>query len=84
MSTIATSDIRKYVAERQEKGYANATINRELSALKRMCTLAIQAGKMLSKPHLPMLVERNVRQGSSSGRNSKRFAIVLRPRIRRS
>jgi hypothetical protein len=36
---------------------ANATINRELSALKRMFTLAIQAGK------LPMLAERNVRKG---------------------
>jgi hypothetical protein len=51
------------VADLQEKGYANATINRELSALKRMFTLAIQAGKLLQLPHIPMLAEDNVRKG---------------------
>jgi len=28
-----------------------------------MFTLAIQAGKLLQKPHIPMLLERNVRKG---------------------
>jgi hypothetical protein len=28
-----------------------------------MCTLAIQAGKFLQRPHIPMLVERNARKG---------------------
>jgi integrase len=63
MATLTTADIRAYVADRQEKGYANGTINRELSALKRMYTLAIQAGKLLQRPHIPMLVERNIRKG---------------------
>ena len=63
MASLTTTDIRAYVADRQEKGYANATINRELSALKRMFTLAIQAGKLLQRPHIPMLAEDNVRQG---------------------
>jgi hypothetical protein len=44
MASLTTADIRAYVADRQRKGYANGTINRELSALKRMFTLAIQAG----------------------------------------
>src|ERR1700692_349260 len=48
---------------RQEQGYANATINRELSALKRMFTLAIQAGKLLQRPYIPMLTEDNIRKG---------------------
>src|SRR5204863_7295576 len=52
-----------YIAQRQTDGYANATINRELSALKRMYSLAIQAGKLLQRPHIPMLIERNVRKG---------------------
>src|SRR4051812_1460651 len=43
MASLTTADIRAYVADRQGKGYANGTINRELSALKRMFTLAIQA-----------------------------------------
>jgi integrase len=63
MASLTTSDIRAYVADRQEKGYANGTINRELSALKRMYTLAIQAGKLLQRPHIPMLAEDNVRRG---------------------
>ncbi len=63
MASLTTADVRAYVADRQEKGYANATINRELSALKRMFTLAIQAGKLLQKPHIPMLAEDNIRTG---------------------
>jgi integrase len=63
MASLTTADIRAYVADRQKNGYANGTINRELSALKRMFTLAMQAGKLLAKPHIPMLVERNVRKG---------------------
>jgi len=63
MASLTTADMRAYVADRQSKGYANGTINRELAALKRMFTLAVQAGKLLTRPHVPMLVERNVRKG---------------------
>src|SRR5918993_892092 len=42
---------------------ANATINRELAALKRMFVLAIQGGKLLARPHIAMLLEDNVRRG---------------------
>lgn len=34
-------------------GVSNAEINRELTALKRMFNLAIQAGKLIQKPHIP-------------------------------
>jgi site-specific recombinase XerC len=57
MSSITTADIRAYVADRQTNGYADATINRELAALKRMYTLAIQAGKLIQRPHIPMLAD---------------------------
>lgn len=40
-----------------------AEINRELTILKRMFSLAIQAGRLLHKPHVPMLREDNVRTG---------------------
>lgn len=75
LSTISTADIRAYIAHRQaetvtnEAGEAvpcpaaNATINRELAIIKRAFTLAMQAGKVMSRPHVPMLAERNVRQG---------------------
>ena len=61
--SITTSEIRAYVATRQEAGAANASINRELAALKRMFSLAVQAGKLHGKPHIPMLREDKVRRG---------------------
>lgn len=44
-------------------GVSASEINRELTALKRMFNLAIQAGKLLQKPHIPLLKEDNVRVG---------------------
>ena len=71
--SINTAAIRAYIAQRQapvvdedgveQPGAANATINRELAALKRMFTLAVQAGKLHAKPYIPMLREDNVRRG---------------------
>jgi len=61
--SITTSEVRAYIAARQQAGAANATINRELAALKRMFSLAVQAGKLHAKPHIPMLREDNVRRG---------------------
>ena len=51
-------------ADRQEKNESvNGSINRELSALKRMFALSIQAGKLSSRPYIPTLAENNARQG---------------------
>jgi len=63
MAIMTTADINDYIAQRQEQGAANATINRELSALKRAYTLLIRGGQLISKPHIPKLQEDNVRQG---------------------
>jgi integrase len=62
-SNLTTDEIRRYIQERQKQGAANGTINRELTALKRAYSLATQAGKLLWRPHIPMLAEDNVRQG---------------------
>jgi integrase len=48
---------------RDVDGISNAEINRELTTLKRMFTLAVQAGKLLHKPHIPLLREENARTG---------------------
>ena len=63
MASLTTSDIRAYVAARQDEGAANASINRELAALKRMFSLAVAAEKQLHRPHIPMLAENNIRTG---------------------
>lgn len=65
MNSITTADVRAYVKARMDEkpAPAPATINRELSALRRMFTLAVKGGKLLVRPHIPMLAERNVRTG---------------------
>lgn len=63
LGSIQTADVRTFIADRQKAGASNAEINRELAALKRMFTLAVQGGKLHHKPHIPMLQEDNVRRG---------------------
>ena len=45
------------------KPVTNATINRELTALKRMSQLAIENGRLLTKPSIKLLREDNIRTG---------------------
>src|SRR6266849_3071898 len=61
--TITTADARAFTARRQAAGASNATINRDLILLKRMCTLAIQTGKLTMRPYIPLLKEHNIRTG---------------------
>ena len=63
MASITTADTRAFVARRQAAGASNGEINRELTALKRMFSLAIQACTLLAKPHIPLLREDNIRTG---------------------
>ena len=60
---ITTADVRAFSAARLAAGASAAEINRELACLKRMFTLAIQAGKLSARPHVPMLRENNTRRG---------------------
>ena len=61
---ITPGDIEKYKLQRKEEGAANATINRELAVVKRAFQLAIDQGKLIGKPKILMLSEKdNVRKG---------------------
>jgi integrase len=60
---ITTDKVRQYISDRQDEKAANASINRELSALKRMYKLAVISGRLANAPYIPMLQENNARQG---------------------
>lgn len=62
---IDGADIDRYILKRKGEGARNASINRELSTIKRAYSLAVQK-RIISesdRPHISMLKEDNVRQG---------------------
>jgi integrase len=64
-STITTGGINRFIEQKQNADYANATINRWLEALRRSYALGAASMPPLvhAAPKIDMLVEDNVREG---------------------
>ena len=62
---LDSSKVMKYIEHRMGGNISNATINRELAALRRMLNLGAQCtpAKVDRVPHISMLKVNNVRQG---------------------
>jgi integrase len=63
MTDLTTADFRAFTKQRLDAGASAAEINRELAIVKRAYSLAVKAGRLHVRPHIPMLAEHNVRRG---------------------
>jgi integrase len=60
---VNAARIARYVSDRLAAGMARATVNRELAALKRSMSLAVEQERLSSVPKIKMLTEATPRQG---------------------
>jgi integrase len=60
---VDSDQIARYIERRLGEKASNATVNRELAALKRMYKLAMKASKLERAPFIEMLKESNARAG---------------------
>jgi integrase len=63
VSEIDVDSISRFIEGEQKRGLAAGTINRSVSALRRMFNLAKKQGKLRDVPYFPMVKEAAPRQG---------------------
>jgi integrase len=79
---LTSAEITRYAHQRQQEGAANATVNRELAALKRMFSLAVKGEKLSRAPHIAKLQEDNVRRGFFERAQFEAVRTQLDPTLR--
>jgi integrase len=75
---VTTDRVTAFIRQRQEDGAANSTIMRDIACLKRMFSLAVQAGRLPSKPYIPSVDVQNVREGFFTPEELTRIVAQIR------
>jgi integrase len=82
---ITQTEVKAFIAKRQEENATNGEINRELSLLKRMYNIAIGDEIITRKPKIDRLQENNIRKGFFERREFEavlvRLPVYLKPPI---
>lgn len=81
-SEIDADAIRRFAAQQKGSGLSNASINRSISALRRMFNIAREDGALRSVPRFPMLKESAPRQGFFERPQYERLSAALPERLR--
>lgn len=81
-ASIRTDEVSAYTRQRIDQGATNATVNRELAALKRAFRLARISGRVGDTPHIAMLREATPRRGFFEADELQRVCEHLAPDLR--
>lgn len=81
-SDVDADFIRKFIADQQKRALSNGSINRSISALRRMFNQAVEEGKLRTVPHFPMLREAAPRQGFFEHKQYEALSAVLPEQLR--
>jgi integrase len=76
-SEIDTDQIKKFQKDQREKGLSNGSINRSVSALRRMFNLARRESKLRNLPYFPTLRENPPRKGFFEKGDYEKLAAAL-------
>jgi integrase len=76
-SDIDADVIRRFITEQRKLGLANGTINRSISALRRMFNLARKDGKLRDIPYFPTVKEAAARNGFIERREYEALSQAL-------
>jgi integrase len=84
VSRFTTPHVRRFVEDRRKQGASDATINRELSIVRRAFTLGYREDPPLVRrmPHIPKLQEDNVRSGFIEVGQYERLLAELPARLK--